>query len=132
MLWARLENDQRAGGQSEQTAQQDIVEEELHQLIVCLKWMVSLSERNVYQDRLVKFFGILASMATTRARIQCVEVLVNFLVEWSQVCCLQCVAICSPLGSSICLADSPRSARRAGQGAPGEVADLSAHRQPGQ
>ncbi|MEO2194322.1 MAG: hypothetical protein ABGY24_17955 [bacterium] len=107
MLWARLENDQRAGGQSEQTAQQDIVEEELHQLIVCLKWMVSLSERNVYQDRLVKFFGILASMATTRARIQCVEVLVNFLVEWSQVCCLQCVAICSPLGSPARLSVSP-------------------------
>ena len=61
-----------------------VVEQELHQLIVCLKWMVSLSARNVYHDRLVKFFGILASMATTRARVRCVEVLIGFLVEWSR------------------------------------------------
>ena len=91
VLWARLENDEGAGDVSDQDTNQGIVEEELHLLILCLKWMVSLSERNVFQDRLVKFFGILASMATTRARIQCIEVLINFLVDWSQVCCSRSV-----------------------------------------
>ena len=99
MLWGRLESDEGSGEFSDLSEHQGVVEEELHLLILCLKWMVSLAERNVYQDRLVKFFGILASMATTRARIQCVEVLVNFLVEWSQVCCLPSVVVPSFLGS---------------------------------
>ena len=63
------------------------VEDELHQLCVCLKWMVSLSERNMYHDRLVKFFGILASLAggeNNEVRVQCLEVMVQFLVEWSR------------------------------------------------
>ena len=63
------------------------VEDELHQLCICLKWMVSLSERNMYHDRLVKFFGILASLAggdNNEIRVQCLEVMVQFLVEWSR------------------------------------------------
>lgn len=88
VLWGRVDT---GGDESKGAAGGDgdgelacVVEQELHQLIVCLKWMVSLSARNVYHDRLVKFFGILASMATTRARVRCVEVLIGFLVEWSR------------------------------------------------
>lgn len=85
MVWSRIDDEEVAD--RDVTEDEGIVEHELHELIVCLKWLVSLSERSVYQDRLVKFFGILASMATTRARIKSVEVLVTFLVEWSQVWC---------------------------------------------
>lgn len=68
-LWSRVEEN---------------LEEELHQLCICLKWIVSLSERNLYHDRLVKFFGILASLAANADRIQCIEVMVGFLVEWTK------------------------------------------------
>ncbi len=69
VLWSRIE---------------DNLEEELHQLCICLKWIVSLSERNLYHDRLVKFFGVLASMAANPDRIQCIDVMLRFLVEWSR------------------------------------------------
>jgi hypothetical protein len=130
VLWARLENEECSGDVSDQNEHHGISEEELHRLILCLKWMVSLSERNVYQDRLVKFFGILASMATTRARIQCVEVLVNFLVEWSQVGCLPFVVYHLSARPTVLLTDRG-FARRAGQGTLGSMAELSAYRQPG-
>eukprot|EP00889_Picochlorum_renovo_P008534 jgi/Picre1/35564/NNA_003025.t1 len=68
MLWDRVEEN---------------IEDELHQLCICLKWIVSLSERNLYHDRLVKFFGILSSLAANTDRLQCVEVMIGFLVEWS-------------------------------------------------
>lgn len=40
-------------------------------------------QRNTYHDRLVKFFGILSSLAANTDRLQCVEVMIGFLVEWS-------------------------------------------------
>lgn len=69
VLWTRVEEN---------------LEDELHQLCVCLKWIVSLSERNMYHDRLVKFFGVLASLAANADRIQCIDVMLRFLVEWSR------------------------------------------------
>eukprot|EP00890_Picochlorum_soloecismus_P003812 jgi/Picsp_1/4431/NSC_06653-R1_condensin complex subunit 3 len=86
LLWETLD-----GGSS--------LEESLHQLCICLKWIVSLAEcaegtdvvrqrnkdqRNIYQDRLLKFFGVVASQATSPKRMECVEVLIGFLLTWCQ------------------------------------------------
>lgn len=87
VLWSRLDmgaDEADACSGELDSSSVSVAEHELHHLIVCLKWMVSLSARNLYHDRLVKFFGILASMASTRARVACVEVLLGFLVEWSK------------------------------------------------
>ena len=41
-------------------------------------------QRNIYQDRLLNFFGVVASQATSPERMECVEVLIGFLLTWCQ------------------------------------------------